>query len=69
MAGTFGYESEHYDLSQEIGSLKLFPQLGFAPDMPVAATGAACRMQIAQGTGAEVQHPIVWVIRSMAPQA
>jgi Fe-S oxidoreductase len=59
MAGTFGYEGEHYQLSQRIGSLRLFPRLREALGTPVAATGAACRMQIAQGTSADVQHPIV----------
>jgi Fe-S oxidoreductase len=64
MAGTFGYEAEHYELSQAIGSQRLFPQVR-GEGHPVAATGAACRMQIAQATGADVQHPLVWVRRSM----
>jgi Fe-S oxidoreductase len=59
MAGTFGYESEHYQLSQQVGALKLFPQIRNAVGMQVVATGAACRMQIAQRTGADVQHPVV----------
>ena len=60
MAGTFGYEGEHYDLSQKIGNLKLFPQLKRLNEgQVIAATGAACRMQIAQGTGLKVEHPIV----------
>jgi Fe-S oxidoreductase len=65
MAGTFGYESEHYELSQQVASLRLFPQLQEAAGTPVAATGAACRMQIAQGTGANVQHPIVLAERTL----
>ena len=60
MAGTFGYEEEHYDLSQKVGELKLFPiiknhDIGYI----LAATGAACRMQIVQSTGREAVHPIV----------
>ena len=62
MAGTFGYEAEHYDLSMKVGELKLLPSLrtlnaeGWA--WVVASTGAACRMQIVQGTGAQAKHPI-----------
>ncbi len=63
MAGTFGYEAEHYDLSQKIGALKLFPQVNQRGDAMIAATGTACRMQIVQGTGAVVEHPIVIVER------
>ena len=65
MAGTFGYEGEHYALSQSIGSLRLFPQLRECIGVPVAATGAACRMQIAQGTGADVQHPVMLAERAL----
>jgi Fe-S oxidoreductase len=61
MAGTFGYDVEHYSLSQQIGALKLFPFINHIEinDL-VAATGAACRMQIAQGTGRSAKHPIVF---------
>ncbi len=60
MAGTFGYEEEHYDLSQQVGALKLYPFIKNHEDWDfVAATGAACRMQIAQGTGRAAEHPIV----------
>jgi FAD/FMN-containing dehydrogenase/Fe-S oxidoreductase len=59
MAGTFGYEGEHYALSQQIGSMRLYPAIKQAAGMPVAATGAACRMQIAQGTGRRAEHPVV----------
>ena len=72
MAGTFGYEEEHYDLSQRVGALKLFPFIknhenGFL----LAATGAACRMQIVQGTGRGAVHPIVLaelVVRNLGLQ-
>ncbi len=63
MAGTFGYEAEHYELSQKIGELKLFLQIKQRGDAIVASTGTACRMQIAQGTGATAEHPIVVVER------
>jgi len=69
MAGTFGYEAEHYDLSMQVGELKLFPLLrelsasGASPK--VIATGAACRMQIQQGTGVDAVHPIQLVMKAL----
>ncbi len=64
MAGTFGYEAEHYDLSMEIGELKLFPAVrGLGKDLRVVSSGAACRMQIKQGTGVQAVHPIVLVAK------
>ena len=63
MAGTFGYEAEHYDLSMKVGELKLLPDLraldSKGKSWVVASSGAACRMQITQGTGIQVQHPLV----------
>ena len=71
MAGTFGYEAEHYDLSMKVGELKLFPKIrGLTPSAPpgrvgVVSSGAACRMQIEQGTGVEAIHPIVLVTKQI----
>ena len=65
MAGTFGYEAEHYELSQKIGGLKLFPQVNQRGDAIVVSTGTACRMQIAQGTGVVAEHPVVVVEREL----
>jgi len=64
MAGTFGYEAEHYELSMKVGELKLFPKIrawNVDNDMEITSTGAACRMQIAQGTGIEAVHPIQFI--------
>jgi len=60
MAGSFGYEAEHYPLSMQIGGLKLFPavQAGVESGAQVVAAGTSCRTQIHDGTGASVQHPI-----------
>ena len=62
MAGTFGYEAEHYDLSLKVAELKLFPALRAAGagsgSWIVSSTGAACRMQIVQGLGVLPRHPI-----------
>lgn len=59
MAGTFGYEAEHYELSQKVGELALFGWIRKHPNIQVTATGAACRMQINQGTGVAAEHPLV----------
>lgn len=67
MAGTFGYEAEHYELSQEIGEMHLFPRIRELRGTLVAATGAACRMQIAQGTGVIAEHPLVLAAKAVLP--
>jgi len=59
MAGAFGYEAEHYDLSMQVGELALFPALRDRREGEVAAPGASCRAQIADGVGALAQHPLV----------
>jgi Fe-S oxidoreductase len=60
MAGSFGFEREHYDLSLEIGGMRLFPAVrASSPDTVVAATGVSCRQQIAQGTGRRAVHPVM----------
>jgi FAD/FMN-containing dehydrogenase/Fe-S oxidoreductase len=59
MAGSFGFEAEHYDLSMQIGESRLFPALRAEPaDTIVAATGVSCRQQIAHGVGARARHPV-----------
>jgi Fe-S oxidoreductase len=59
MAGSFGYEKEHYDVSMQIGELKLFPAVRMSDDKTIiAANGTSCRHQIYDGTGREALHPI-----------
>ncbi len=59
MAGSFGYEKEHYEVSMQIGELKLFPAVRKAPvDTIIAANGTSCRHQIKDGTQREAQHPV-----------
>jgi FAD/FMN-containing dehydrogenase/Fe-S oxidoreductase len=59
MAGSFGFEAEHYELSMSIGELRLFPAIrGEAKDTIIAATGVSCRQQIAHGTGRRALHPV-----------
>ena len=58
MAGSFGYEQEHYDLSMQIGELVLFPAVRKQPeDVIIAAAGTSCRHQIHDGTHRRAQHP------------
>ena len=64
MAGSFGFEAEHYELSMRIGESRLFPALrGEAAGTLVAATGVSCRQQIAHGVGREARHPVQLVRR------
>ncbi len=59
MAGSFGFEAEHYELSMQIGEMRLFPALRREDaGTLVAATGVSCRQQIAHGVGREAQHPV-----------
>ncbi len=58
MAGAFGYEKEHYDLSMKVGELVLFPAIrGAGPDKLICAPGTSCRHHIADGTGKRAYHP------------
>jgi Fe-S oxidoreductase len=57
MAGSFGYEKEHYDLSIAIGERRLFPAIkATKPDCEIVAAGVSCRQQIADGTGRRAKH-------------
>lgn len=59
MAGSFGYEKEHYDISMKIGELVLFPAVRNSnQDIIVAAPGTSCRHQIKDGTGRKALHPV-----------
>ncbi|MGE5268887.1 MAG: FAD-binding and (Fe-S)-binding domain-containing protein [Thiohalocapsa sp.] len=57
MAGSFGLEAEHYDVSMQIGELGALPKLRAAPpETLLAACGTSCRHQIAEGAGREARH-------------
>ena len=57
MAGSFGYEAEHYQISMAIGELHLFPAVrGSPPETLLVADGISCRSQIAHGTGQRAPH-------------
>lgn len=58
MAGSFGFEREHYDLSMAIAELRLLPAVRqLPPQIPVVAAGVSCRQQIAHGAGRQALHP------------
>jgi Fe-S oxidoreductase/FAD/FMN-containing dehydrogenase len=59
MAGSFGYEKEHYDLSMKVGEMVLFPAVRNADEQTViAAPGTSCRHQVKDGTGRIAKHPV-----------
>jgi FAD/FMN-containing dehydrogenase/Fe-S oxidoreductase len=59
MAGSFGYEKEHYDISMKVGELVLFPEIRKSADtVIIAAPGTSCRQQIFDGTGVRAYHPV-----------
>ena len=59
MAGSFGYEKEHYEVSMKVGEMVLFPAVRQAgKDTIIAAPGTSCRHQIKDGTGINAKHPV-----------
>ena len=70
MAGSFGYEKEHYEVSMAIGEMVLFPAVrnatkSNAKEVIVAAPGTSCRQQILDGTGVKALHPIEILYRHL----
>jgi FAD/FMN-containing dehydrogenase/Fe-S oxidoreductase len=60
MAGSFGYEKEHYETSRLVGEQRLFPAIRAAdPDTVIVAPGFSCRLQIEHFTGRKAVHPAV----------
>jgi Fe-S oxidoreductase len=60
MAGSFGYEKEHYEVSMKVGELVLFPAIRRTdgPSVLLAAPGTSCRHQILDGVGRKALHPV-----------
>ena len=59
MAGSFGYEKEHYSVSMQVGEQTLFPAIRNADEkVIISANGTSCRHQIKDGTNREAKHPI-----------
>lgn len=68
MAGSFGYEEEHYEVSMQIGEQTLFPAVRKAQeDTLIAAPGTSCRHQIADGTGRKALHPVQIMAEALLP--
>ena len=69
MAGSFGYEREHYEVSRLVGEARLFPalrQAGPEPDVAIVAPGFSCRLQIAHFTGRTALAPATLLHRLIA---
>jgi len=67
MAGSFGFEAEHYAVSMAIGEIRLFPAIRAASaETLVAASGFSCRQQILHGTGRRARHP-AQILRDRLP--
>lgn len=67
MAGSFGYEKEHYEVSMKIGELVLFPTVRKQPEeVIIAAPGTSCRHQIKDGTGRKSLHPAEILYEALA---
>jgi Fe-S oxidoreductase len=64
MAGSFGYEARHHDISMQMAEATLLPAIRQQPDAIVVADGTSCRHQIADGT----QRQAVHVARLLAAQ-
>jgi len=58
MAGAFGHEKGHYDVSLRMGELSLLPAVRAAPQATIVAAGTSCRRQIADGAGRRALHPL-----------
>jgi Fe-S oxidoreductase len=66
MAGSFGYEKEHYELSKKIGDMVLFPEIRNSDDdVVVAAPGTSCRHHIKDGTGRIAKSPVVILFEAL----
>jgi Fe-S oxidoreductase len=66
MAGSFGYEAEHYTISQAIGERVLFPAVRvLPPEDEVVAMGTSCRQQIRHGTGRSARHLVEILLEAL----
>ena len=65
MAGSFGYEASHYDVSMQMAELSLLPAVRQQPDAIVVADGTSCRHQIRDGAQREAIHVAVLLARQL----
>jgi FAD/FMN-containing dehydrogenase/Fe-S oxidoreductase len=66
MAGLFGYEQGHYEVSMKMGERRLFPAVRGAEERVVVASGTSCREQILDGTGRRALHPAEYLAQLLA---
>ena len=65
MAGSFGYEAAHYEVSMQMAELSLLPAVRKQPDATVVADGTSCRHQIRHGAAREAVHVAVLLARQL----
>jgi Fe-S oxidoreductase len=68
MAGSFGYEKEHYEVSRLVGEQRLFPAIRNAGPEVILASGFSCRQQIAHFTGRQALHPAEFLASVLEPE-
>jgi len=69
MAGSFGYEKKHYDVSMKIGEQRLFKAVRKAEENTlIVANGTSCRHQIKDGTSRKAVHPASLLLKALLPQ-
>ena len=66
MAGSFGYETEHYELSMQIGQRRLLPTVQKETEAVIVAPGVSCRQQIRDATGREALHPAEALVEALS---
>jgi Fe-S oxidoreductase len=70
MAGAFGFEVEHYDISRAMGALRLFPAVEAAStDTEIAITGVSCRQQVGHFTSRKPRHAVELIADTLRPRA
>jgi Fe-S oxidoreductase len=68
MAGSFGYEKEHYEVSMNVGEQTLFPSVRKASsETLIIANGTSCRHQIKDGTNRDAFHPVSILLKALKP--
>jgi Fe-S oxidoreductase len=68
MAGSFGYEAEHYEISMQIGRQRLFPAVQAVDStVEIVADGISCRQQIQHATGRQARHMVEVLWEAVVP--
>ena len=66
MAGSFGYELGHYDVSTALANRVILPAVADDPDATLLAPGFSCRSQVHGLAGVTPRHPIEWIAQAIA---